>query len=626
MAMHAKSQKPVPQRRGFTLVEMLVSVTLVLLMMTLFMAAFQLATDSVKTQQKIAENDQKVRALTGLIRGDIAKRTMRRVQPFFPGETTASPTSFGERAGYFYISTNNGNSSGDDVLQLTLDVNQTQQNTDLTNYFGHAEQLVDRTLVDGVSLTQSPNQPELDDGRLDINSTASSSAAEVSYFIRNGNLYRRVLLLREPLPISGQDLSAQPTNSADSDFFAGVDDMANYDGLYQITSGLSDDFWTHFDLAAYPTNVSGNLKATVLGLSSLNNDGVTVAIADPRYRFGFDTATGRSREHLAAGGLFMGRFLHAETSAPNFNYPQQHCQEESLAGRLLDNTATANGNPMDPTVEFTLNKYGVIERFDNVVGGGTNGRGGSRAVEDLLLANVHEMRIEVWDERLRAYASMAHSSLDASSVAGDYHVSRRLNGLVGPYSSPAVFDTWNAHNNIDLDGSGSVVDGERPAPFVAYSIYPPVFPAGPSPAGMPGPFPDDTNSSPGLSYWLPSKEFAVGDVTFASFADIDGDTQFEWFSDPAGVVSDGVSPQGFDLIFECIAIDDPDSNGLGFTDATEPTWPNTVGRIVRDGQVTWRVIDNRRPLRAIRMTLRFLHQRSGDMRQLTLELSLQDDN
>ena len=51
------------------------------------------------------------------------------------------------------------------------------------------------------------NQPDWDDGVYD--NLSESIAAEISYFLRNGILYRRVLLLRQPA--YGGD---QPTNTA----------------------------------------------------------------------------------------------------------------------------------------------------------------------------------------------------------------------------------------------------------------------------------------------------------------------------------------------------------------------------------------------------------------------------
>src|SRR5690349_21540281 len=76
------SRPALPPRRGFTLVEMLVSVTLVLLMMLMFAEIYGLAQDSISKQKGIAENDQKARILTQVIRRDLDTRTFRSVYPF----------------------------------------------------------------------------------------------------------------------------------------------------------------------------------------------------------------------------------------------------------------------------------------------------------------------------------------------------------------------------------------------------------------------------------------------------------------------------------------------------------------------------------------------------------------
>src|SRR5262245_18697896 len=58
-------------RGGFTLVEMLVAVGLVVLMMVLFASIFQLATGTMTTQKGISENDQRVRLVVSALRGDL---------------------------------------------------------------------------------------------------------------------------------------------------------------------------------------------------------------------------------------------------------------------------------------------------------------------------------------------------------------------------------------------------------------------------------------------------------------------------------------------------------------------------------------------------------------------------
>ncbi len=65
------------KRTAFTLVEMLVSVGLVILMMLMFTQIFQLATDQMGTQRGIAQNDQRSRTLTTIIKNDLDNRTFR---------------------------------------------------------------------------------------------------------------------------------------------------------------------------------------------------------------------------------------------------------------------------------------------------------------------------------------------------------------------------------------------------------------------------------------------------------------------------------------------------------------------------------------------------------------------
>ncbi|OYW21810.1 MAG: hypothetical protein B7Z55_05400, partial [Planctomycetales bacterium 12-60-4] len=149
-----KSAKSLPLRRstsrrrlarqaGFTLVEMLVSVALVLLIMTLFAQIFQMAAGSISVQQGIAENDQQARMITGLIRGDLDKRSMRLVLPFAADEDTrTADAELDRRQGYFYYAENDPNSKIDDVLQLTTLVSSNRQSGDDSPYSGRADSAV----------------------------------------------------------------------------------------------------------------------------------------------------------------------------------------------------------------------------------------------------------------------------------------------------------------------------------------------------------------------------------------------------------------------------------------------------------------------------------------------------
>lgn len=69
-------------RAGFTLIEMLVATTLVLLMMLLFAEVFGLATETVTMRKGMAANDQKARLLTTRFDNDLSARTFRTVVAF----------------------------------------------------------------------------------------------------------------------------------------------------------------------------------------------------------------------------------------------------------------------------------------------------------------------------------------------------------------------------------------------------------------------------------------------------------------------------------------------------------------------------------------------------------------
>ena len=80
--------RPAAGRGGFTLIEMLIAVALVLLMMTLFAQVFGLASETVSARKGMAANDQKSRLLASRFRADLSARTFERVVPF-AGATVA---------------------------------------------------------------------------------------------------------------------------------------------------------------------------------------------------------------------------------------------------------------------------------------------------------------------------------------------------------------------------------------------------------------------------------------------------------------------------------------------------------------------------------------------------------
>ncbi len=673
-------------RPGFTLVEMLVSVSLILLMMTMFATIFQIATGSMNKQRGIAELDQKARVISTVVRKDFQHRTFRNVLPFYPGEDSAtSPTSFSNRSGYIYISTNNPYTGLDDLIQLTVSANILAEDSDSTPYFGRAAELSDRKTTGGVSngLQISPNQPEADDGSYAPNSVASSPYAEICYFVRNGNLYRSIMLIREPLSVAGQNFGAQPTATSGYNYFSGQPNPMNaatYDGLFKVVDAsfqpdaasppfgtLTNDFGLLFDHSAYAVNFPGNQSAAFLGADSLSNETAGAAsevFGNPGRRFGFNPQTSRSREHTVATtagygpAIFLGRFTRAETSSLNFNWPQNTSREE-LVGQLYSNPdsgnfvgvdfdfdgtvdfTSTNGNPLDlVATPLTLNPTtGVVSSFDTyalsvmdpITGKPIQGRGGPRRVEDLLLSNVHEMKIELWDARLQRFAVPGHFASNGSTgELGDYARARCLNPNSGPdfgSNFGAVFDTWHSQNaaaDYNVNGTSDVDD--RVAPYIPYVFYPPKqddIPPGPSATTMPPPPVPVSYWRSGSGTYNPGQTVVFAPVTFDGDAGVE---IFEWdgAGQPpiVGLTRDAVPSQAFQIAYRCVAVNDLNSSGTYETGVTPPVFPTAPGRRFIDNEVTWESFDNRRPLQAIRLTFRFQDKTSDNMRQLSLVIPL----
>ncbi len=638
-------------QRGFTLVEMLVSVTLVLLMMTMFTSIFQMATTSVSKQRVIAETDQRARSLTTILRADFAKRSMRYAFPFLPFEDTArTAVPFGNRQGYIYISCNNPASGQDDIIQFTVDARQIQTNPDQSLYYGAAQVLWDKIAQNNgatinpsfSSLQFNPNQPEADEGDMFPNGAAGSNGAEISIFLRGGNLIRRVMLLREPLPVSGGDLEVQPSSGFENPFILGTSNSQSGSGLPEFylagaPTVAQSDFWRFFDFSAVP-EFTGAVHSgmSLIGLNELANDGGAIpsALGRPHFRFGFNRVTGLSREHESATATaqYMGRYLQSETSADfpgeDFNWPLQ---------------ASSIGNPMDVTNVVTLNPTtGLVNEFD-----GPFGRGGMRRVEDVLLANVREFRVELWDSRLERWVVPGHQIVKNAGtpqeIAGDYHISRNSqrvgitpNIAYGPLQvpgvyngTPHVFDTWHPNTSINFNGDAVSDIFEHQAPFYPLKYYPPLqtssppgptSPASPNPASEFDPVAGRANANRG--YWQSNQTYSVGDVVFASAGsasgwDLNTNGVFDWISDGAAV-----SRQSVHIAYRCVGVID---NSLPVVSgATPPGWQSPGLRFV-DGNLIWEGFSNISPLRSVRLTIRFTEPTSETPKQLTLIMPLTDE-
>ncbi len=407
----ATHRRPTSQQ-GFTLVELLVALGLVSLLMLMFAQVFQIATGTMSTQRGVMENDQRARSWFTVIENDLKNRSMVSVMPFVTSESSSSYPSgyydFTKRLGYLSISENDPLNDADDVLSFTVLLTDTSSEP----FYGKATALpiVSPAPNPDLRLIANPNQPDGDDSQIIPNSTASSTMAEIVYFIRNGILYRRVLLIRKPIDDSYFREPSTGANGLGADFF----DPAG--GFYTTGS-----FWNDFDFAARYDSILGYLQFSGAGTASpntgLTNDGSggVYAIAIPGNRFGYDPTTGNPREYVNTNTEFIGRFTQEETSHSAFEYPR---------------AIPAGGNPMVQGTVLTLDTTGVVSTF----------AGGPRRGEDILLSNVHSFDVEVWDDVAGGYVDIGNAS-----GVGDFQSANNQNTAFGPGGATGnqVFDTWH---------------------------------------------------------------------------------------------------------------------------------------------------------------------------------------
>jgi prepilin-type N-terminal cleavage/methylation domain-containing protein len=168
--MRPASSRPMTPRRGLTLVEMLVTVALLLLIMSIVVAIFQSATTAMTTAQTDADLAQVARRFDATIRQDLEGATAR----FTP------PVNTKDGRGYFEYSegalSDAQGEDSDDTIAMTVKAPAGQP-------------------FSGRMMLQVPGTGTASNPLAYRQVTITSQYAEVLYFLRNGNLYRRVLLI-----------------------------------------------------------------------------------------------------------------------------------------------------------------------------------------------------------------------------------------------------------------------------------------------------------------------------------------------------------------------------------------------------------------------------------------------
>jgi type II secretory pathway component PulJ len=223
---------PIDRRRGVTLVEMLVTVAILIIIMTIIVQVFSAATSAVSGAQALQQIDDQFRRVDSLIRSDFEGVTARFTPPLDPVNNL----------GYFEYGENEfADSQGedsDDYVRFTAKAPAGRMFTGrmcVANWVGPT--------ANPITFNAAIQNPI----------TVTSEYAEIIYFLRNGNLYRRVLLVNPDLQSS---IITQPaTFSANGVIFtppAFSGDQISWQGLN--------------DLSAHPdSTVNGFIKLNTLG-------------------------------------------------------------------------------------------------------------------------------------------------------------------------------------------------------------------------------------------------------------------------------------------------------------------------------------------------------------------------
>jgi type II secretory pathway pseudopilin PulG len=164
-----------------TLVEMLVTLAILLLMMTAIVKIFQAATGSLSSAQAYQELDNQLRQLDATIRSDLNGVTARLTPPLNPNNNLGY-LEYGENE----FADVQGEDS-DDYIRFTA-------KAPAGRPFTGRMYLSPFTTPPGLSIANmSASQQQIYLSTQPI--TITSEYAEIIYFLRNGNLYRRVLLV-----------------------------------------------------------------------------------------------------------------------------------------------------------------------------------------------------------------------------------------------------------------------------------------------------------------------------------------------------------------------------------------------------------------------------------------------
>ena len=470
---------------GLTLVEMLVSVALMVLIMSIMAEVFVLASETLSRLKSVSKANQNIRLVESVIRQDLDNRTIREVQPaieriHLPGQDQRLGTGDDEyfvlpvgvdpakNLGYFMIEENSSadeqGEDTDDVLAFTARIS------------GRSVTAIAGVLPAYLGVASLGSEPDV--AFPPVDGLAGSFEGEIIYFLRRGTLYRRVLLVGVPQPslfnsnlswYQQYDISARPPVAGGPITPAGLPvPIVNTLGdlSYRSTRYL------HRPPAGYPFGDSTVFPPVLPGLASddptdANFPFRPLAFVDTNFR-NFNGVHDQADHNgnypegvpaLVVSEQWFGRPTLRETSNPTWNYPNQ-----------LNSAVFAS----------------LPTNFDS----GTT----PRPAEDALLTNVLSFDVKVWDPDVILYEDMDRDGvLDPGEDLNGSGSLENLSLGAGAYVDLGKLADSN-HPSYTMPGPNP--SSGSPAGLPAYLS--PVLPV-PFPYPQPGTWPPERAALPPLT-------------------------------------------------------------------------------------------------------------------------------
>lgn len=567
----------VRRRGGFTIVEMLVAVALTLLLMTMVVSVMSQVMDSISTSRASIEMNDRLRFVRERIQNDLGGITLFPNPPHRPeagegyfeyieGPMGATAPRAGALAnGLYALDT--------DEVAAVMQPPDVAPGVDFTGWTNAGGYAPDRTVgdLDDIIMFTAHAQGEPFVGRAGFDGLGNplmvqSQVAEIAYFVRGTTLYRRVLLVRPDIDLTGvttnyyarYDISARQEGGP-----APQNLTANTAAAYLVANSLGDLTKRENRFGHQPYHWPHDARFWgALGLPTL------FECSDPTWPFPYNNGPGGP----PSGSLFGG----ADLAGREYVVPDG--VSNPTTGRLL---LSMGSLPFDAW--RNPHPYTEVDRLTGMLSDYQNG---TRIGEDVLLTDVLSFDVKVWDPG----APIVQDAAGAVHQPGD-----------PGYSSLFPATTIVGHGAfVDLnylrerDTSGGIVAG-TPNGFVERAEWTSTAAVGEPPLIQFGSYGDERSQVAGAGATATAPFWPAVYDTWSTHYEHDGINQGDYMRDGTGtLLGQTLADEGTD------GIDNDGQNGVDDPGEMEapPPYPN--------------------PLRAMQVKIRVFEPDSRQIREVTI--------